>query len=63
MTNKEQEIHQIVEKQRSWFLTGATLNLNSRIEALNRLKTCILQQKANIHEALSKDLGKSSFES
>ena len=63
MTNKEQEIHQIVEKQRSWFLTGATLNLNSRIEELNRLKTCILQQKANIHEALSKDLGKSSFES
>ena len=22
MTNKEQEIHQIVEKQRSWFLTA-----------------------------------------
>lgn len=63
MTKKEQEIRQIVEKQRSWFLTGATLNLNSRIEALNRLKACILQQKPHIHEALEKDLGKSSFES
>ena len=60
---KEQEIHRIVEKQRSWFFTGATLNLNNRIQALSRLKACILEHEADIHEALLNDLGKSSFES
>lgn len=60
---KEQEIHRIVEKQRSWFFTGATLNLNNRIQALSRLKACILEHEADIHKALLNDLGKSSFES
>lgn len=60
---KEQEILRIVEKQRTWFYTGSTLSLSGRIEALNRLKTCILEREADIHEALLNDLGKSSFES
>ena len=60
---KEQEILRIVEKQRTWFFTGSTLSLSGRIEALNRLKTCILEREADIHEALLNDLGKSSFES
>ena len=60
---KEQEILRSVEKQRTWFFTGATLSLSGRIEALNKLKTCILEREADIHEALLNDLGKSSFES
>lgn len=60
---KEQEILRIVEKQRTWFFTGSTLSLSGRIEALNKLKTCILEREADIHEALLNDLGKSSFES
>ncbi len=58
----EEKIRQIVEEQRSWFLTGATLNVSRRIEALNRLKACILEHETSINEAILKDLGKSSFE-
>ncbi|MCI9161896.1 MAG: aldehyde dehydrogenase [Lachnospiraceae bacterium] len=59
----EQEIQQLVDKQRSWFFTGATLNIGYRIQALTKLKACILKHEKEISEALSRDLGKSGFES
>lgn len=59
----EQEIQQLVEKQRTWFFTGATLNIEHRIQALTRLQTCILEHEKEINEALHCDLGKSRFES
>lgn len=59
----QKEIQSLVDKQRSWFLTGATLNVSRRIQALKTLKSCILSQETAIQEALKKDLGKSSFES
>ena len=60
---KETEIQQILEKQKAWYLSGATLDVEGRIEALKRLKACILKYEDAIHEALLKDLGKSNFES
>ena len=59
----ESEIKQIIEKQRRYFLSGATLDVAARIQALERLKTGILRYESRIQEALKKDLGKSSFES
>ena len=59
----DQQIKQLAEKQRACFLTGATLKLEHRIQALYKLKSCILEHEKEIHEALLKDLGKSSFES
>lgn len=59
----EQEIKQIITKQRSWFYTGATLPIDSRIKALEKLKNCILDHEAEIGAAIRQDLGKSSFES
>lgn len=59
----EQEIQKLVDRQRTWFLTGATLSMEHRIQALTRLKACILEHENAIREALGKDLGKSSFES
>lgn len=59
----EQEIQKLVDRQRTWFLTGATLSMEHRIQALTRLKACILEHENAIREALRKDLGKSSFES
>ena len=59
----EQEIQRLTDRQRSWFLTGATLSIEHRIKALIRLKACILEHENAIQEALYKDLGKSGFES
>ena len=59
----EQEIKNIVETQRAYFRTGATLPVCTRIQALMRLKKCIQAHEAEINAALKADLGKSSFES
>lgn len=59
----ETEIRQIINTQRNYFSSGATLPVSFRIEALKRLKACILKHEDEINEALKKDLGKSSFES
>jgi aldehyde dehydrogenase (NAD+) len=59
----EQEIRQIVDRQRTYFYTGATLDVEFRIQALKKLKSCILQRENEINNALRKDLGKSPFES
>ncbi len=59
----EQEIQAIVECQRNYFYTGATLDVEFRINALKKLKACILHYENEINEAIRKDLGKSSHES
>lgn len=59
----ETEIRQIVENQRTYFYTGATLPLSHRIEALKKIQSYILTHAAEIGKAIRKDLGKSDFES
>lgn len=58
-----QEIKEIVERQRKFFYSGATLDVNKRLKALDKLKVCIQHHEEEIHQALARDLGKSSFES
>lgn len=60
---KESEIKAIVNTQRSFFFSGATLSLTFRISALKKLQSCILKYESEIEDALKKDLGKGSFES
>lgn len=59
----ETEIKKIVQGQRTFFYQSETLDVEYRIRALKRLKTCILKYENEINEALKKDLGKSAFES
>lgn len=59
----EAEIKQIINAQRTYFQTGATLSIDKRLLALRKLKACILKHEQAIHAALRQDLGKSSFES
>ena len=59
----ETEIRQIVENQRTYFYTGATLPLSHRIEALKKIQSYILTHEAEIGKAIRKDLGKSDFDS
>ncbi len=58
----EAEIKRIVKEQRSFFAAGATLPVEARVQALTRLKACILKRENEINEAVKKDLGKSAFE-
>ena len=59
----EQEIRCIVDGQRNFFLTCNTLDVEFRIQSLQKLKASILKYESEIHAAIQKDLGKSEFES
>ena len=52
----ETEIKEIIQKQRSYFHTGATLPVEKRLEALKKLKVCIQKYEPLINEALKRDL-------
>ena len=57
------QINKLVQSQRHFFLTGTTLDVNVRIDALKRLYSAIKKHENEIFDALYKDLGKSQFES
>lgn len=59
----ETEIKEIVSRQRKYFYTGATLDIDQRLTALRRLKTSIQVHQEDINRAIRLDLGKSAFES
>lgn len=59
----EAEIKELVSRQRSYFYTGATLDVNHRLKALRRLKSCVQIHQEEIGQAIRADLGKSAFES
>ncbi|MBR6696828.1 MAG: aldehyde dehydrogenase [Lachnospiraceae bacterium] len=52
----------IVDKQRKFFDSGATLPVSYRVNALKKLKIVILEHNEDILKALKEDLGKSNFE-
>ena len=56
-------IHEIVEKQRKFFQTGATLPVSCRLRMLRKLREAVDRYEAAIGEALAADLGKSGYES
>lgn len=56
-------IESIVASQRSFFETGATIDIDFRVEALVRLRRAIKRAEPRILKALECDLGKSSQES
>lgn len=53
---------EVFEKQKSFFKTGKTLDINFRLEQLKNLKSVIKAKEEKILDALNKDLRKSSFE-
>ena len=55
-------IHEIVEAQRKFFHTGATLPVAFRAEMLRRLQGAVQRYEADIGAALAEDLGKSGYE-
>ena len=57
------EIDRLLEGQRAFYRTGATLPVDFRLEALRRLQAAITRYENRIFDALKADLGKSAFES
>lgn len=55
-------IEEILNKQRSFFQTGATQKVSFRVEMLKRLYAAVNRYEAEICAALTADLGKSDYE-
>lgn len=55
-------ISNVVQNQRSFFRSGKTLDIESRISSLKKLKKAIQTHEKAITEALKKDLSKPEFE-
>lgn len=57
-----QEIQNLLEKQRAYYRSGATIPVKFRIEQLRKLYETIKKYQNEINDALTSDLGKSHFE-
>ena len=62
MPYTQETVHEIVVKQRQFFRTGVTLDVNWRMEQLRKLKQAVLDREAQLEAALYEDLGKSPTE-
>ena len=56
------EIHALVQRQRDYFSTGATLPVEYRIRALKKLRTALKTHESDIAAAVEADLGKCATE-
>lgn len=60
MTNEE--INVLLDRQRKFYKTGATIPVDFRITQLKKLYNTVKKYQAEINEALKADLGKSAYE-
>ncbi len=60
---QEEEIRSIIDDQRAYFKSGATLPVKNRIKALRKLEAVITKYERLISDTLKADLGKSAYES
>ena len=58
----ESDVKKIVEKQRDFFKSGKTMDIDFRIRQLQRLKKLILEHRTDIEDALYNDLGRTPLE-
>ena len=57
-----QDMQRLLEKQRSFYRSGATIPVKFRIEQLKKLYTAVKKYQTEIDDALTTDLGKSHYE-
>lgn len=63
MTKKKLNLPQVVEKQRSYFLSNATRGYEFRLNALKKMRSAVEAREEAIEKALYDDLGKVAQES
>lgn len=57
-----QEIQSLLEKQRAYYRSGATIPVKFRVEQLSKLYETVKKYQNEINDALKSDLGKSHYE-
>ena len=62
MAYNNEEIRDIVEKQRGYFRSGATMDIGWRITQLKKLKAAVIAHEEEFERALAEDLGRSAVE-
>ena len=62
MSYTREDIHNIVIKQREFFLSNKTLDISFRKEQLKKLKAAIIKNQKKLEDALHEDLGRSDVE-
>lgn len=62
MAYTREDIHQIVEKQKEFFLLGETLDVKYRIQSLKKLRQALIDYEVEITKALKEDLNRSDAE-
>ena len=62
MSYTREQIHEIVEKQREFFLSGETLSIKFRKEQLKKLKQALIDNTEKLEKALHEDLGRCDAE-
>ena len=62
MSYAKEQIHDIVIKQREFFLTGQTLSVKFRKTQLKKLRQALIDNQDKLEKALYEDLGRSSAE-
>lgn len=62
MDYTQEKVHDIVERQREFFLTGETLDIDWRLKQVRKLAQAVLENEEMLKEALYDDLGKSPVE-
>ena len=59
----DQAVQAVYERQKAFFATERTLDIDVRIDALKRLHKAIVERELKIEVAMKADLGKSAYES
>ncbi len=62
MTYTQESIHGLTERQRAFFRTGKTLDVDWRLAQLKKLKQAVLARQEALQAALYEDLGKNPTE-
>ena len=57
-----EQINSLLEKQRKYYKSGATIPVKFRIEQLKKLYATVKKYQTEVNDALTADLGKSHFE-
>ena len=57
-----QEIQSLLERQRAYYRSGATIPVKFRVEQLKKLYEAVKKYQDEINDALRGDLGKSHYE-
>ena len=60
---RESEIAALTERQRAFFKSGATLNVETRVQTLSKLRAAMEKYRSAAEEALESDLKKCALES